>query len=651
MLRKKSIALLLAGLIPALVASGQTDMPKLLGAPAEGALPPLIRSYRSFVPQLEMGRIFHDELGVKQRCFSAGNVINGLGQIYGGYPPIWVREGIYEFEHLDEQMQEMLTTNPDGGLICQIDLNTPWWLTRKLRFDSFTNITLACASERWRTMELTYMKEFIKYAEEHYGDKIDGYMICAGSTYEWLDWLHGITSEDKNKAWVAWQKKHGVDYGPDAPGMTALRNAAFENHLYDPATEQDKVDYWKFGAEMEADVLLEFAHEARAMLPKGKQIGAFFGYIWMGPRAGHGDYERVFASPDLDFFASPAAYGNREIGKGTGSALIYQTAMLNGKRLVHEIDCRPHDFAERAKRRNLYVRDRHQWFSPEEDLAGSLREACFSLVNHAGYWWFDQWGSYYDDPKLRERIAQMEVLQERFKDDLSPSVAEVLLVVDPQSMYYIREGDPFLGPLVERLRNQLNKFGAPFECCTFSDLGKFDLSQFKVIILPHLFLIDEARTKLLREQICTPGRTVVFSYAPGILDGKTFDTARIQTWAGVPFGTGKGLEDASGIHTTRMPGGWTSVYAYSPVCFTEETMQKICKEAGVHFYVDDLWPVFANERLLSIHCKEGGERTVMLPGKVSQVVDLLSGEVVAKRAKSFKVKFASPDTRLYEIIP
>ena len=61
-------------------------------------------------------------------------------------------------------------------------------------------------------------------------------------------------------------------------------------------------------------------------------------------------------------------------------------------------------------------------------------------------------------------------------------------------------------------------------------------------------------------------------------------------------------------------------------------------------------PFFANERLLSIHCKEGGERTVRLPKKASQVIDLLTGEVVARKTKSFKVSFHSPDTRLYEIV-
>ena len=97
--------------------------------------------------------------------------------------------------------------------------------------------------------------------------------------------------------------------------------------------------------------------------------------------------------------------------------------------------------------------------------------------------------------------------------------------------------------------------------------------------------------------------------------------------------------------------GWKAVYTYCADAFTAETLRDICSRAGVHYYVDPMYPVFANERLLSIHCKEGGEQTVYLPRKVSRVVDLFTGEVVGKRTKAFKVSFSSPDTRLFEIIP
>ena len=616
-----------------------------LAVQAQESMPPAFGCYRSFTKEPEMARIFSQDLGVKTRCFFASHTINSIGGAYCEYPPIWVGEGKYEFEHLDAQMEEMSWSNPDGKLICMIDLDSPYWMTRKFHFDSFSDVSTAVSNPTWMKMMLRWMKDFITYAETHYGDRIAAYILSGGSTSEWIDGVRGYSTRSKDAAWQRWCKEKGLDYGPEPPSAYSLGQASFEDHLYDPATEAKKIDWWRFHNGVIADAVLTFAREARTLLPEGKQIGVFFGYYFISRPAsfGHMEYERVFASPDIDFFISPGCYSNRPIGEGSGSQTMFRTAMLNGKRFLHEIDFRPHDYGEKMKGQGVV--DVRAWNSQEDDIAGNTREACFALVNHASYWWFDMWGGFYDDPAVRKRIGEMEKIQERFREDLSPSAAEILYVGDPQSAYYVREADPLYGVGAGTLRNRLAVLGAPVDSYSFNDLRKMDLSQYKVIMLPQTFLIDPDRAAFLREKVCTGGRTVLFTYAPGICDGRSLDAARVRTWAGVPFESGK-----NGISETPMDG-WTSVYAYDAKAFTREAFRTICEKAGVHFYVDDCLPVFANGRLLSIHCKEGGLRTVTLPKKVSKVVDLLSGEVVAKRKKSFQVEFASPDTRLFEIIP
>ena len=69
----------------------------------------------------------------------------------------------------------------------------------------------------------------------------------------------------------------------------------------------------------------------------------------------------------------------------------------------------------------------------------------------------------------------------------------------------------------------------------------------------------------------------------------------------------------------------------------------------MHLYLDELATVFAKEGFLAVHTKDGGEKTVRLRTKAAKVVDLLSGETIARDADSFSVKFASPDTRLFSI--
>ncbi len=95
--------------------------------------------------------------------------------------------------------------------------------------------------------------------------------------------------------------------------------------------------------------------------------------------------------------------------------------------------------------------------------------------------------------------------------------------------------------------------------------------------------------------------------------------------------------------------GWRSVYAYDYQLFTPESLTKIASDAGVHLYLDAPTTVFAKEGFLAVHTKDGGEKTVRLRAKAVQVVDLLTGETVARDADSFSVRFASPDTRLFGI--
>lgn len=99
------------------------------------------------------------------------------------------------------------------------------------------------------------------------------------------------------------------------------------------------------------------------------------------------------------------------------------------------------------------------------------------------------------------------------------------------------------------------------------------------------------------------------------------------------------------LHGKRLLHAWDSA------AYTARALKDICVKAGVHQYVEENIPVFANERLLCIHCKEGGVKTVTLPKKASKVIELISGKEVARRARSFKYEFSSPQTALFEIVP
>ena len=609
-------------------------------------------AYRSFQKELEETKAFA-EMGVKLRAFGICNTDNAFGKPYSDYPPIWLGPDEYDFAPLDQMVDDLLKASPDAEFICLLDMNTPRWLARKLHIDSFDAISHAAALDEWRSEAKKYLAALVPYMERRWGDRIRAYSLMAGQTTEWFEFGGATTaSMAKDAAWRRWCGLRGTPHGDTVPSAAALRKAAFEGVVYDPANEGAKIDYWRFHNALVADTLLDFAHALRGLAGSGKEIGAFFGYGLICNKGlgsiGHLDYGRVAASPDIDWFSSPATYSDRECGFGTGSMAVAGTLRRHGKRLFHEIDFWPETRTPPWKHW-IY------WSRPEETLAGNVREAAFALVNGASWWWFDMWGGMYSNPDVRRRIAKFAELHARLAGRMPQSEADILVVFDPDSACGVV--DPFFGEdsglcpdgfvpaqgCGEQVRNVVNRIGAVYDTCSFDDLAHIDLSRVRLVCLPGAWTITPEKAKVLRDFVCRDGRTVLWTYAPGVSDGASLDADRVAAWAGVPFKT-------PGISTTRMDG-WTAGYAYDWRLLTPEAMRSVAAAAGCFFHTDELLPVCSNGRLLAVHCGNGGEKRIRLRRRCSEVVDILDDRVVARDCDDFTDTFATPDTKLYELLP
>ena len=616
-----------------------SDVKSAAPANPSGSARPLYIGYRSFRPQLERTKDFAD-MGIPLRHFFAANTINAYGKPYCDYPPIWKGIRQYDWSALDAQVEDFLKVSPNAKFVCMIDLNTPYWAIRRFSIDSFTEISHAASDQGWIKATKEWMLAFIAYAEKKWGSRICAYVLSGGCTSEWYEWDKGRTGNVKNAAWARWCRARKLNYGPTVPDLAKIRTAAFENLVYDPAKERHKIDYWRFHNSVVADAILSFASSARKAIPKGKEIGVFYGYYYTDANRhtsfGHLDYERVYASPDIDFFISPANYSDRQMGGGAGSQLVHSTARHHGKRLMHEIDIGPH--SQKFWKPGT-------WKTFEEDIAGNTREAAFCIANGCSHYWFDMWGGengFYDDPALRRRIAKLAEITRGYGTSFPHPADEVLLISDPDSIYYLNERDPKERAFGGYFRNALSKTGIPFDVCTLSDLKTRDISNAKVVVYPAAINITPEKRKLIERTILRDGRTVVWCYAPGISDGKRLDVRRVKEYAGVPYAT-------PGISTTRMDGGWTSVYARDYRLYTSAKLREIIASAGAHVWASRPCVVFANERFLAVHAKDGGEISISLPRKYAKVTDLLENRVVAENADVFTCVLSAPDTRLFDL--
>lgn len=623
----------------------------VLGVSAFGAGRPHYIAYRSFMKELEETAAFA-KMGIPLRAFGVCNTLNGLGTPYSAYPAAWLGYGKYDWAVVDREIDDILAHSPDAELICLVDLNTPPWMARDIRFDSFDNVSHAAAIPKWRRETKAWMNALIDRCERKCGSRVRSYVLMAGHTTEWIEECPTVTSRWKNEAWRKWCAARGADHGPSTPDESELARAAFEGVIYDPATERAKIDYWTFNNELVGDALLEFAHDAKRSA-HGKEIGAFFGYLFICSKrfasVSHLDFERVAASDDVDYFISPGTYTRRGIGNGAGTMTSPGTLRAHGKRFFHEVDFWPHSLNPPWKK---------YWHSLAETLAGNTREVAYAIVNHASYWHFDMWGGFYCDPGVHERLARLAEVARRFADDTSPLEADVLIAGDPQSACWAvdvttsdtpekggamcPDGFAPLRACGEMLRLPLRNSGLSVDLCAVDDLARLDLSKVKLLLMPGTWVITPEREKMLREKVCRDGRTVLWTYAPGVGDGRTLDPARVKRWAGVEF---KHRE----IVRTDM-GGWVSVYAYDWRKLTDAKLREIAKAAGCHFWTDEPTPVIANERLLSVHCATGGVKRINLKRTCAKVVELVSGRTVAEKTDRFDFTFDTPDTRLFEMV-
>ena len=570
--------------------------------------------YRSFNKELVTTRRFADA-GISLRCFTVGNTENSAGNPYCEYPIAWQGDGKYDWRTVDREFQDLVDASPNAKFVVLVDLNTPPWLQRRLRVDSFSMVSLSASDPDWVKSTLPWLRAFVEHAERAWGDRTVGYLLGAGNCTEWTEMNYSedrsriYSSEAQDAAWRAWCAKRGVDHGDATPRGAELYHAAFGNTVYDPASEGAKVDYWRFRNETVADALLAFAREAKRLAP-GKEIGAFFGYALLcNPGMfltwNHMDFERVFDSPDIDFVAAPANYNDRGPGGGTGALVPTTSLARRGKRYMHEIDFWPHDVQPAGQ-----VFEAAYFKSEADDVAGNMREAAFAFVTHSSLWWFDQWGKFYNSPAVFGSIARAEEVRHRLEGDDSPSAADALLVVDPESAYHFNERSPTLHGYPWRIRDELAKTGYATDICAFSDLEHLDLGRYRTVFLADQVVITSERRRFFRERLCRDGRTLVWFYAPGLCDGKTLDANRVGELTGVPFGT-KGRKDF---------GCWRSVSYPDYASFDAAEFADVLKASGANAWCEAPAVVHANERMFSVHVKDGGRRTLRLPRKAHKVI-------------------------------
>lgn len=606
-------------------------------------------AYRSFNPEFETMKRFAN-IGLDTICFFPGNSNNSLGLPYSKYPPIWNWYKKYNFDSLDQQINDLKAIRGDVKLICMIDLNSPEWLARRLSLyretgDSFTHLTDSLASIHWKEPTMDYLDAFLEHTEKYHADSIVAYVVACGHTDEWFDHNNELCGLPKAQKYLEWREAKGLPYG-EPPSAIQISSVAYDGILLDPAKTPDVFDYRKFCNELVAGSICEFAAETRKRIRKDVEIGVFYGYVMDRIEAAescHLEYEKVVYCPDIDFIISPGMYVDRQIGGGSGWQNCAGTEKLAGKIHMHECDQRTHTYNHYL---SPYVSfDVPSWADTAEDLAGIKREFALALINQSSLWWFDMWGGFYQEDILYDHFAKMkQIYTENVELPVLP-MEETVIIVDPDASYYFSHSAHHLRQksFSSDTRVKMNKTGLPFECYCFNDIPKIpNLDKIKFVVMPCPWEITPEKEAMLKKYLLKNDRVILWLYAPGLSDGTSLDESRCEKWIGKPLHEAQGLE-------FRSMGDWSAAFIRDPDALTTADLKSLAKKAGVHIYIEDELPVYANSRFMAVHCKDKQELKLSLPSGYYFGKELYTGKESGPQQNELIWQTDGPETLLFEL--
>lgn len=351
-------------------------------------------------------------------------------------------------------------------------------------------------------------------------------------------------------------------------------------------------------------------------------------------------FEKVLRSPHIDFFLAPGTYFDRQLGGASGFMTCLASIRHHNKGFVHEVDHRTHT-AKSVTLLGRPVPGHESGFADEEaTIAGLRREFSLALIHGTAMWWFDMFGQWYDSPRVQDAIGNMAELWERYSVVPWESVAEVAVFVDSESFFYLDGNALFLNDLLYKQRFGLARMGAPYEFYALSDLPSVDLSRYKMIILPNLFVVDAAKRQLLKSRVCTDGRTVVWVYAPGIISEGRYDPNAVESLTGIPLNTAE--------VTVRNFETWRSVFVPKPN-MSAGTLRELARQAGVHIYCDQDEVLYVNDRFVALHTAKPGRKSIRFPRRLGTIRELFTNTVMAANSDEVVVDCPNPTTLLFHL--
>jgi hypothetical protein len=622
---------------------------------------------------------------------------------------IWYKDQAQlDIAKVQRQIRGVLDARADAAVFVRVHVNAPFWWNEQHPEEctQYANgpvdqreygipynnedgdvdrpLRASLASMRWREAATAKLVELCKrLAATPEGNAVAGLHISGGIYGEWHYW--GFIEHDPDtgpamtayyRQWLkqkygtnqklqqAWNTKHYTFENATVPDTTE-RKFTSAGIFRNPIKEQRVIDYFRSQQEVVAEDIIHFCRIAKENWPRPLITGVFYGYFHMTfnrqATGGHLEIEKILNSPYIDYLSAPQSYygAARALGGSGHSRGIVESALLHNKLWLDEMDSG--EFAKVTDGIRT-IRETNPDYIPV-----LRRNALHPLSRGTGLWYYDfgprRTTGWWDVPEYLQNIKQEKDFFEKHLHVDYTSEADVLLVFDMKSFYYVKNGwTPVSEDLNDRFISELYHTGVVFDNIFLSDLDKVNLDQYKAIVFMNTFCISDQERVYIKNKVEQKGRHIVWNYLPGYTNGKDLNMAYVSDLTGMRV---KQIDVAanptvkvvaSGFPTTefsfrgqvyplvsitdknaqvlgKLTGTehtvlarknnphFTSWYSTLPL-HGPELMRKVLQEAGVHVYSTDLADVlYSGSGLLWIHTAEGGKRTIRLKnGKMMEIM-------------------------------
>ena len=506
---------------------------------------------------------YHEEPTIaKIKNFRAGGIHL---MVLGIESDIWRADGSIDFGEIEKRIYQALLLNPDAYLMLAINTtqSPEWWKSKnpdelvdyanggidRKATDPINRVPApSMASKKWEHDFCDYITRIVTHLEKiPAGKRIFAYRVDNGVYREWHYFGMREGMPDTGKAMQgafrdylkrkykndgalrkAWRNKKVTFETAQIPEREArLHSLCGGMSLRDPVADAAVVDFLRCMQGVVRDHLLACNRAVKTACGYRKLCGNYYGYFFnMGfPAEGWQlETEALLRTREVDFQSAPDLYNYRRIQDAEFGRVPVETYALHGKMHIQEHDARTH----LSKGESVFLIHAKNG----EQSAGILsRGFAQSLIRNTACWYLDFSKDWYHDPAIYARFRMFApILNERHAN---PSVAEVALVCDPESVYYHSLERRWRGTLsIDQNLQEITHAGVPFETILFNDIALDNVRDYKVYVFMNLFYVTEEKLALI-EKLRRQGKTLVWLYAPGYLSQKGADAGGIEKVTGM----------------------------------------------------------------------------------------------------------------------